>query len=130
MRAVRILTFGVLVATLGVVASPPAGAAVSVVVFGNQISVTVTGDETVSFSCASGNVRVNATTVSPAIACSALTYVGVQGDGGAQTINGADLDAAVFAAGPNMNINVGGGADIVTDTLATTRSGWGQARTG
>lgn len=118
MRAVRFLSFVVLLLGVGVVVgSPPAGAAVSVSSAGNQFAVSVTGNETVSFSCVGGTARVNGVTGTVPIACGSLTGVTLTGDGGAQTVNGADLDDPAFTAGPSVNFTMNGGADVVTDTL-------------
>jgi hypothetical protein len=115
-RAVKLLVPVVVLAALALVEPPPVGATVNVSVSSSTMSVTIIGSDSVSFSCVGGNTRVNGQPTNPALACSALTRVGVTGSDGTQVVDGSGLDAAAFSAGAFLEVSLGGGADVVTDT--------------
>lgn len=105
----------------GVVLLPasPAGASIATSASGTIVTVTVAGDESVSFDCSgSGTVRVNFTEVSPATACATLTQVTVNGDGGVQNVYGSGLASAAFAATPRLTVSLGDGRDLLYETTA------------
>ena len=69
---------------------------------------SVTGDQSVSFDCSGGNVRVNFVEPSPSVACATLTQITVNGDGGNQQVYGSGLDEATFPAGPRLVVALAG----------------------
>lgn len=120
MKMRQVVPVAALVAgTVVLVAAPqPASAAVSVSSSGTQITVTMTGNDTVAFSCSSGTARVvsSTATFNTPRACSTLTQVTVNGDGGIQDVDGSGLNAAAFAAKPKLTATLGQGGDTVTET--------------
>jgi hypothetical protein len=96
--------------------APPAGATVTVTTSGTTVTVSLTGTETANIACAGGVVTVNTKTGSPAVSCAALTKLTVNGDGGAQDVDGRQLEYGVFAAKPYLVANLGDGVDLVWDT--------------
>lgn len=108
------LLSGVLVS----VGAPPASAdSIVATTSGTVVTVTITGALDAYFSCnAGGKVQVSTVVASPAINCSALTSVHVNGDAAVQRVLGAGLDAAAFSAHPNLVVDLGGGIDSFYET--------------
>jgi hypothetical protein len=106
------------IAGLGVVAGPasPAGALVNVATSGTTMTVTLTGAEDLHVSCVGGVVTVNTKTGSPTVPCATFSKIAVNGDSAKQTIDGRELEAAVFAAKPYLVAQLGDGPDIVETT--------------
>lgn len=96
--------------------TPPAGAAVTATTAGTVVNVTATGATIVSFSCSGGKVAVNGAVPAPALNCSAVTRVNVTGDDSSQTVNGDQLGASAFSAGPFLDAETAGGIDFVRGT--------------
>ena len=108
---------GVLAGTALVVPlASPAGAAVTVASSGGTVTVTVTGDQSVQFTCPGGSFAAAGITATPTIACSSVTVVKVNGDGGAQSVVGRALNDPAFAANPRIEANLAGGNDTLVDT--------------
>lgn len=114
--AASVGTMAAIAAAVVVGIAPPAGATVTVTTAGTTVTVSLTGTETAAISCVGGKVSVNTKTGSPAVSCSALTKLTVNGDGGAQNVDGRQLESAVFAAKPYLVANLGDGVDLVWDT--------------
>ena len=105
------------IAGVGVVAAaPPASALVNVATSGTTVTVTFTGQETLTLSCVGGVVSVNTKTGSPAVPCATFTKLTVNGDSAKQTIDGTLLEQPVFAAKPFLVADLGDGPDIVDPT--------------
>jgi hypothetical protein len=102
-------------ALVGPMASP-ASAAIAVDTAGSTVQVGVTGAMTIDFTCPGGNFAAAGVLSAPTIACSAVTIVEVVGDGAAQVVNGAGLNAAAFSSGPRLDVSLAGGNDTVSDT--------------
>ncbi|MFN8018157.1 MAG: DUF4214 domain-containing protein [Acidimicrobiales bacterium] len=95
------------------VPAAPAGAAVSTSVVGNQITVSATGEQSVAFGCSGGKAQVNGASTSPAVACSALGKVTVNGDGGNQTVDARGLTAGTFPTLTAITETLGAGNDVL-----------------
>ena len=105
------------VAGIGVLApATPANALVTVATSGTTMTVTVSGTETIRISCAGGVVSVNSKTGSPTVPCATFTKLTVNGDSGAQTIEGGDLENTWFAAKPLLVADLNDGVDTVTSS--------------
>ncbi|MFN8016621.1 MAG: DUF4214 domain-containing protein [Acidimicrobiales bacterium] len=108
------LTVGLVAAGVVLVTPSPASAdGVTATPSGGTLNVSVTGSLSVQFGCFSGLVGVNGTTVSPSLACNALTLVVVTGDSGGQTIFGNQLGEVAFSADPSLTATTNDGADLV-----------------
>lgn len=100
------------------VGAPPASAdSLVATTSGTVVTVTIVGNLDAYFSCnASGKVMVGAVTAAPALACSALTSVHVNGDSGDQRVVGSGLDVAAFSTHPNLVVSLGDGNDTFYET--------------
>ena len=125
MRA-RVLVAGALIGSAVVIAAPqPASAAISATTSGGTLTVSLTGNETVRIECSApggGNVGVTNVTgggftqASPALACSAVTAVVVNGDFGNQSVDTRPLIVAPFTANPTLGALLGDGQDEIWET--------------
>jgi hypothetical protein len=116
-RTLGVLGTGVLLASGAVVATAsPAAAISSVTTSGTTLTVTFTGTETLTLTCVGGKATANGATGTPAIACASLTKVIVNGDSGAQNVDGEQLEHPAFTAKPSLTVALGAGADIVYET--------------
>ena len=115
-RILRIAVGAALFATACIVAvtAEPAGATVTFLSVGTRLDATVTGNTTVSFACSSGKLKV-ASAVST-MPCSTVNEVDVIGDASSQIVLGDELNAAVFAAHPHLEVTLGAGHDTATGT--------------
>ena len=94
----------------------PAAAIVTVTTSGSTVTVTATGTATINVTCAGNVVNINATPVSPAVSCAAFSKLTVNGDAGAQHVDGQQLENSVFAAKPYLVASLGDGSDLLYDT--------------
>lgn len=117
-RTVAFIALGGLVAGLTVLApASPASAAVTTTVSGTTVTVTATGDVSFGISCSSSKLTVNGTVTSPAIACSALTSVTVDGDDGDQDVRASSLGPTTYPALVSTTMSMGGGDDYIESSL-------------
>ena len=116
-RAAGALGATAILATAGVVGiADPAAAITTVTSSGTTVTVNITGAGNVEVTCVSNVVRINGSAVSPAVPCATFSKLTVTGDGGAQNVDGRELEIAAFAAKPTLTANLGDGVDLVWDT--------------
>ncbi len=119
-RATQVLAaLGAVAALVGVTlvaTAEPAAAAITVTAAGTTVTATVVGNAELTFTCYDGTISVGGQHSSPTLACGSVTKITVNGDGGAQTIDGDDLEASPFAAKPYLVAKLGAGNDVVTPT--------------
>src|SRR4051812_10290204 len=97
-----------------------AEAAVMATVSGTVLTVSITGDHSLTVSCdGNSHVTVDGSVTSPLLACSAMTSVHLTGDDGAQTFYANYLNSPQFSAHPYLTASMGGGADTLSETNQT-----------
>lgn len=105
------------ISTVGVIGiADPAAAIVTVTSSGTTVTANVTGTGTIAVTCATNVVRINGTAPSPAVPCATFSKLTVNGDAGAQNVDGRELEHPVFAAKPTLTTDLGDGVDLVWDT--------------
>jgi Ca2+-binding RTX toxin-like protein len=85
---------------------------------GNSVTISTTGSDSVALTCQSNQVAVNATPVSPPVACTALVSLVVTAGGGGNTISWSGVNATTFPALIDVRefANSGGAPDVVNGT--------------
>jgi hypothetical protein len=95
----RTATAATLTISLVLLGSGPAGATVTANSSGgNSVDVFTTGSDSVGLTCQSNQVAVNATPVSPPVACTALSSLSVTAAGGGNTVSWSGVNATTFPA--------------------------------